>query len=150
MVVVVNPAPGDDRELSKLDREECVHLLRTMRVGRIAVAKRHESPLVVPVNYVMDGDVVVFRTDPGLKLDLLRRDPVSFQVDYIDLNAHTGWSVLVAGWAHEATEWEVGHLELEPWGPGEKPHWVRIEPDRITGRRLTRDFSAFVSARSYL
>ena len=27
---------------------------------------------------------------------------------------------------------------VEPWAGGEKAHWMRLFPDRITGRRLTR------------
>jgi hypothetical protein len=27
---------------------------------------------------------------------------------------------------------------LEPWVPGEKAHWVAIEAESITGRRLSR------------
>ena len=59
--------------------------------------------LVLPVNYVLDGDVIVFRSDPGEKLDAIDGHPASFQIDFIDAFHHTGWSVLVRGTAYRAT-----------------------------------------------
>lgn len=120
-----------------LDRAECLRLVRTQVVGRLAMTTPYEAPLVVPVNFVLDGDVVVFRSDPGTKLRLLRAGPISFQVDFIDWQHRTGWSVLARGLAHEATHAEVQHLLLESWVEGDKGHWVRIELADVTGRSLT-------------
>lgn len=92
-------------------------------------------PLVVPVNYTVHGEAIVFRTDPGTKLDLLREEPVSFQVDLIDPFHRTGWSVLVQGVADVATHLEID-IELESWAGGDKRHWVRVTPAAITGRRI--------------
>jgi uncharacterized protein len=119
-----------------IPRDECLSLLAAMAVGRFAVASPGAPPLVVPVNYVLDGDVVVFRSDAGEKVLLLRGSPASFQIDQIDPSRRTGWSVLVQGAAYEATPREVEHLHIEPWAPGEKSHWVRIVPASITGRRI--------------
>ena len=91
---------------------------------------------MVPVNYLVDGDAIVFRSDPGEKLDRLHEQPASFQIDFIDPFHHTGWSVLVRGTAYRATATEVDHLDIESWAGGEKPHWVRVVPHEITGRRL--------------
>jgi uncharacterized protein len=122
--------------LEELARGECLDLLRAFTVGRIAIASNSGSVLVVPVNYLVDGEVIVFRSDPGEKLDLLRGAAASFQIDFIDPIHHTGWSVLVQGTAHRAAAEEVEHLDIESWAAGEKPHWVRVVPDTITGRRL--------------
>lgn len=130
---------NDDRTDSVLEdipREECLRLLAMFSVGRLAVATPEASPLVVPVNFVLDRDVVVFRSDAGEKIFQLRGNRVSFQIDQIDPSSRTGWSVLVQGVAYEATPAEVEHLRLEPWAPGDKAHWVRILPDAITGRRI--------------
>ena len=131
-------AEGDARDarLEELDADECRGLLATQAVGRLAVVVRDGWPLVVPVNYVLDGDVIVFRSDLDDKLRALRRNPVSFEIDEIDPVTRTGWSVLVKGTAHEATTAEVQHLFLQPWAPGERAHWVRLVPARITGRRI--------------
>lgn len=48
----------DFRALEELDRVECLRLLATQSVGRIAVARPRAAPLVVPVNYVLSGDTV--------------------------------------------------------------------------------------------
>lgn len=119
-----------------MTREECLDLLRVNDVGRLAVSVPDDGPLVVPVNYVVDGEAVVFRSDPGTKVAASRVGPVSFQLDHIDHSSRTGWSVLVRGVAYEATHWETDHLDLQPWLPGDKAHWVRILPTSITGRRI--------------
>ena len=124
--------------LEELSRDECVHLLRKHRVGRFAVAVAGMAPIVVPVNYLLDGDVVIFRSGAGTKLTALRGAPVSFEIDEIDEYRGEGWSVLVQGRAYEATRWETAHLDLPTWAPGQKDHWVRIAPDAVTGRCITR------------
>jgi nitroimidazol reductase NimA-like FMN-containing flavoprotein (pyridoxamine 5'-phosphate oxidase superfamily) len=121
-------------ELEPLSKAECLELLATASVGRVAVALPGGPPLVLPVNYALDGEVVVFRSDPGSKLDALREHPASFQVDRIDPFHRTGWSVLVQGFAYETSPADV---EVEPWDAGPKAHWVRIYAGGITGRRLT-------------
>jgi uncharacterized protein len=128
---------ANERTMEEVATDECLELLRSHCVGRIAlVADDEEAPHVVPVNYVMDGQAIVFRTGPGTKARRLHSRPVSFEVDVIDLVHRAGWSVLVHGMAHEATTWEIAHLDIEPWGPGPKHRWVRIEPTAITGRRI--------------
>ena len=126
----------DGPALVELSRDECLALLAEHHVGRLAVSGTGEAPLVVPVNYLLDADVVVFRSATGSKLAAVRGSPVSFQLDQIDPVHHTGWSVLLRGRAYEATRWETDHLDLETWVPGDKGHWVRIVPDSITGRLI--------------
>jgi nitroimidazol reductase NimA-like FMN-containing flavoprotein (pyridoxamine 5'-phosphate oxidase superfamily) len=126
----------DEATLDELEHDECITLVRSMSIGRLAVAVDERGPLVVPVNYVLDGEVVVFRSGPGSKLYALRDTPVSFQVDSIDPFHRTGWSVLIRGVAHEVTEKEVEHLDVEPWGPGAKRHWIRLLPTSVTGRNI--------------
>lgn len=143
-------AGGDQgTALDELPRDECLQLLGARSVGRLAVALPDSSPLVVPVNFLLDDDIVVFRSDVGTKLSALRQQPVSFQIDEIDPFHRTGWSVLVQGVAYEATPAEVEHLFVEPWAPGEKTQWVRIVPASITGRRI-RLAELPVDTRGYL
>src|SRR5262245_35250749 len=104
--------------LEEIARDECLVLLRTFTVGRVAIVGASGSVLVVPVNYVMDGEAIVFRSDPGEKLDRVHGLPASFQIDFIDPIHHTGWSVLVQGVAHYARATDVEHLDVEPWSPG--------------------------------
>ena len=126
----------EESVLEELSREECLKLVGQRRVGRLAVSVPGASPLVVPVNYVLDGEAIVFRSAPGSKLRSLRGSPVSFQVDEVDSIRCTGWSVLIRGRAYETTRWETDHVDLETWAPGDKTHWVRILPDAISGRQI--------------
>ena len=129
------PAPtGPDAvTLEAISREECIELLASVSVGRVAVAVPGSPPLVVPVNYAIDGDVIVFRSDPGSKFDVLREHPASFQVDSIDPFHRTGWSVLIQGFAYETSP---ADMTIEVWDAGPKEHWVRIYPGAISGRRI--------------
>jgi nitroimidazol reductase NimA-like FMN-containing flavoprotein (pyridoxamine 5'-phosphate oxidase superfamily) len=122
--------------------DECWRLLGTKAIGRVGVVIA-DRPIVLPVNYVLDGEAVVFRTDPGTKLDAaVRGQFVAFEVDDADLVYHTGWSVLVTGVAEEITGSDAlaraKALPLEPWAAGPKAHHVRITPVTISGRRIDR------------
>jgi hypothetical protein len=52
----------------------------------------------------------------------------------------TGWSVLVKGRAVEVDDADevraVARLPLRHWSVGHKPHWVRVLPAEVTGRRI--------------
>jgi nitroimidazol reductase NimA-like FMN-containing flavoprotein (pyridoxamine 5'-phosphate oxidase superfamily) len=122
--------------MGELDREECLVLLRWEIVGRLAVAAPGEAPTVVPVNFAVDEDTVVFLTSEGEKLSLLAQQPVSLQVDRFDWYRRIGWSVLVRGDAREIDAAEIERLDILPWAPGDKTHAIRIVPTSITGRRL--------------
>jgi nitroimidazol reductase NimA-like FMN-containing flavoprotein (pyridoxamine 5'-phosphate oxidase superfamily) len=116
-------------------------LLARHQIGRIAVVDHH-GPMMVPVNYVLDRHMVVFRTDEGTKLDAAcRGSRVAFEIDEIDSATRTGWSVLVRGEAVEVTDVaELGRLRdlmLQPWAPGAKARYVRILPAVVTGRRIS-------------
>jgi nitroimidazol reductase NimA-like FMN-containing flavoprotein (pyridoxamine 5'-phosphate oxidase superfamily) len=137
---------GTPSSMEHISREECLALISALSVGRLAVALPHRAPLVVPVNYVVYDGAVLFRTDPGSKLEALHDHPVSFQVDQIDQLRHTGWSVLLRGFAHEVSP---AALPLEPWVGGSKEHWVRVQVEEVSGRRiLERD--VLFDARGYL
>jgi nitroimidazol reductase NimA-like FMN-containing flavoprotein (pyridoxamine 5'-phosphate oxidase superfamily) len=125
-----------------LDRSLCLELLRGDEIGRLAVLSG-VGPVIFPVNYAMDGDAVVFRTDSGSKLDLGPRAPACFEIDGLDRETRTGWSVVVVGRLEEATPYDGAVLErlqqlpINPWAGGHKEHWVRLVPSRITGRRVS-------------
>jgi len=139
---------GATASFEVIDREECLRLVGTLSIGRLAVSIAGDAPLVVPINFVLDGDAVVFRTDPGSKLHALNGDPLdaaqisthanaSFQVDLIDPLHHTGWSVLIRGLAYETARPQAADQLIESWAPGDKDHWVRLVPSAISGRRIS-------------
>ena len=123
--------------LEELTHAECLALLAQGGVGRIAVASPLGPPEVAPVNFILDGDAVVFRSDSGTKLLLLQRGVGTFEIDGADLEHGTGWSVVVKGRAYEPSHWETDHLRLTTFAAGPKRHWVRLVPSSVTGRRIT-------------
>lgn len=147
--------PGTESEgpvMEELNREDCLRLLATQSVGRVAVAEPGWAPHVVPVNYVLLRDSIVFRCDRGTKLRLLVTEPVSVEVDVVDSFHRTGWSVLVQGLAYQASNWEieVEDLHLEPFAPGRKDNWVRLVPHSITGRWIHLPAPSPFDPRGYL
>jgi nitroimidazol reductase NimA-like FMN-containing flavoprotein (pyridoxamine 5'-phosphate oxidase superfamily) len=126
--------------LEHLTQRRCWELLAATPVGRLGYAGP-QGPEILPVNYAVDGDSIVFRTDQGTKLHALGRDAaVCFEIDAIDPGASTGWSVLVKGRAHHvgatAEIIRLRELDLRYWSIGEKPHWIRILPTEVSGRRI--------------
>jgi nitroimidazol reductase NimA-like FMN-containing flavoprotein (pyridoxamine 5'-phosphate oxidase superfamily) len=126
--------------LEVLELQECHELLRRRQVGRLAVVDG-AHPLVFPVNYTFADGVILFRTDTGTKLTRALRAPVAFEIDDVDEATQTGWSVLVTGRAEVISDYdaprvtELRRLPLHPWA-GEKTNWVRIVPERVSGRRI--------------
>ena len=125
--------------LETLDRGECLQLLATQRVGRLAVAEPGRGPHVVPVNYTMLRDSVILRSAPGTKLTRLVTEPVTFEVDCVDSFLRMGWSVVIEGLAYEASDWEIEAegIHLAPFVDRQNSRWVRLVPRSITGRRVT-------------
>ena len=128
--------------LQELSDHDCWALLAEQGVGRLAVARGQESPLVVPVNYVVVERTIRFRTGFGALMPTIVATPVSFQVDDIEPSTRTGWCVLVDGRAHEVSGRDPGRNAPEPWVVGEKPYLIELAVRRITGRRVVQDTSA--------
>lgn len=114
-------------------------LLRESVVGRLAVIV-DGRPEIFPVNHLVDRESVVFRTAAGTKLSGTAGHWVAFEVDGYDLSTASAWSVVVKGEAQQVNRLydvlEVIELPLFPWHSAPKPHFIRIEPDSITGRRF--------------
>ena len=131
----IDPRTG----LEELDRDECLELIASAPLGRLGVVVAGK-PLIFPVNFTLDGNAIVLRTNAGTKLYGARNAPVVFECDGIDLGYHTGWSVLVHGDVEEVRNpIDVARLErlpLGPWVPGPKPTWLRLRTNFVTGRRI--------------
>ena len=95
--------PVDEITIEELSEDECLALLGAHSVGRLAVV-RDKQPLIFPVNYVLEGRTVAFRTDPGTKLTWATLGRVAFEIDSTDPLRLEGWSVLVQGIGTEITE----------------------------------------------
>jgi len=115
-------------------------LLTTVPVGRVGVSM-DALPLILPVNFVVVEDWIVFRTVPGTKLDAaVTRSVVAFQADGYALDGSWGWSVLAQGYAHEVTdEAKLGRItamKTWPFQHGEANHVVAIIATTISGRQF--------------
>jgi nitroimidazol reductase NimA-like FMN-containing flavoprotein (pyridoxamine 5'-phosphate oxidase superfamily) len=139
---VGSPLPDEPTsELLVLPREECLSLLASHSFGRLAVAM--DSPVIRPVNYVFDdrSQSVAFRTADGSKFHaMLINGNAAFEIDGIDADARTGWSVIIVGMTEEVTSpselRRLDQLALETWTPGPKAHWMRIRAWTVSGRRI--------------
>ena len=137
-------AAGDSRDptMQVIPTDECYRLLATHELGRLGVVAEH-YPLIIPVNYGLDGTTIVIRTHPGTTLSAAAHANVTFEVDEIDRRSRTGWSVLVRGLAEEVGDEHRADLvarthagDVEPWAPGEHGNWLRLIPHEISGRRI--------------
>jgi nitroimidazol reductase NimA-like FMN-containing flavoprotein (pyridoxamine 5'-phosphate oxidase superfamily) len=120
--------------------EECWRLVHEAEVGRLAVSIA-DHPDVFPVNHIVDGTAVLFRSQAGTKLAAaVCGRAVAFEVDGYDSWTGDAWSVVVKGRAEEVRHLDdlerAESLPLFPWNAFPKPFWVRIVPDAVTGRRF--------------
>lgn len=66
-----------------VSRKECLALLADEEIGRLGVVDGYR-PVILPVNYALAGEAIVFRTAPGTKVGAGRGAPVCFEVDRFD------------------------------------------------------------------
>ncbi|MEU6577565.1 pyridoxamine 5'-phosphate oxidase family protein [Streptomyces sp. NPDC046805] len=129
-------------QLHDLSPDECRALLSTHGVGRVAVSASDGRPAVVPVNYDVVDDAIVFRTAPDSVAAAAAETEVAFEVDHLDEALSQGWSVLAVGPANVVTDPDAvrrlaQHAYTTPWAGGEREMWVSIRPTSLTGRRIT-------------
>jgi nitroimidazol reductase NimA-like FMN-containing flavoprotein (pyridoxamine 5'-phosphate oxidase superfamily) len=121
-----------------IDPDECRRLLAQDVIGRVAVVIG-ATPMILPVNYVLDGEDIVIRTMPGSRLDV-GQGHASFEVDSFDRETQSGWSVLVTGhleeviWYNTEDMERVQSLPVQPWASGERNLWLRLRPGFVAGR----------------
>jgi nitroimidazol reductase NimA-like FMN-containing flavoprotein (pyridoxamine 5'-phosphate oxidase superfamily) len=138
--------------------DECLRLLASVPVGRVGFVADGEV-VVLPVNHVVDGQDVIFRTAHGSKLSAAEGQNVAaFEADYYNEQTHSGWSVLVNGRTEvidaEADIQRLGErlsrLGVYPWVTAVRhPFWIRILPTSVSGRRTAGTMWASHPAGSY-
>ena len=120
-----------------LAEQECWELLRTHELGRLGFHLL-EQVHVVPINYAVDDDTLLFRTAEGSKLlGVVMHGDVVFEIDEFD--ERHAWSVIVRGTARlldEASAHRADNLPLRPWVDDPKYDVVEIVPTEISGRRF--------------
>lgn len=120
--------------------DQCWELLNDAAVGRLALIVDNH-PEIFPVNYVLERRSIVFRTDGGIKLwGAMIAKPAAFEIDGYDPHTEEAWSVVARGDTeviHDVEEKAAADaLNLEPWHPGRKDHYVRLSPRALNGRRF--------------
>ncbi len=130
----------DRTGLEVLTDEECWRLIAGSEVGRLAVSIANQ-PDIFPVNYAVDGESIVIATDAGTKFAAaVLGTAVAFEVDGLDQDRHTGWSIVIHGHGEEIDD--VMHLlaaddlGIQTWARREKARFLRIVPTAVTGRRI--------------
>lgn len=129
-----------DEGLELLSEEQCVELLERGGIGRVGVTIAG-LPVITPVTFVLHDGGVVFRTGEGSKLRAASAGAViAFEVDDYSPETKSGWSVLAVGRSTEMTdEGEIAAMNGSapvPWADGDRVHYVRLEPEMLTGRRI--------------
>jgi hypothetical protein len=133
------PARGaePDAGTRELSDAECWQILGQAGIGHLALRAYPVGVDIMPIDYLITGRLLFFRSGPGTKLkDLVYHPYVAVQVER--LQGERWFSVVLKGSArrlsHDREIEESGILGLSPTQPGEKFNYVRIEPDAITGR----------------
>jgi nitroimidazol reductase NimA-like FMN-containing flavoprotein (pyridoxamine 5'-phosphate oxidase superfamily) len=135
-----------------LEEAQCLRLIAAGGVGRIGYSGRF-GPTILPVNFALHEQTIVFRTGQhspmgeDLRTGIADAEyKVAFEVDEISPATREGWSILIQGSAHHVDSdselAEVRRSGVQPWPGGEKDLFIRIVPDRITGRRIRRTASS--------
>ena len=133
---------SDISDFEVISEHECRQLLAQQCIGRVAFMGAVGYPVVLPVNYFIDGDVIAFRTADGEKFESIPMQRVAFQVDGFDKESRTGWSVLAQGLGQDITEAAGVRYErlrrraFSTWAPGEKSLWLAVDVRQVSGRRV--------------
>jgi len=126
----------------ELLEDVCWRLLSRSSFGRVVFCQDGE-PGALPVNCAVSDHTIVFRTiAQSTFFEFSHGSRIAFEADHTDHIAESGWSVLVRGTLHEVTDAReidlLVDLPIHPWAPGTRDRWMRIVPDNVTGRTISR------------
>jgi len=127
--------------LVELTTDECLSLLSSHSAGRIAL-NTPGGLRILPVNYAMFGDAVVFRTLPyGEIANNAHAAEIAFQIDMLDHDLKRGWSVLAVGVARRVDD--PGDVKMirdewdpEPWAAGLRNLYFKLDWTQLSGRQV--------------
>jgi nitroimidazol reductase NimA-like FMN-containing flavoprotein (pyridoxamine 5'-phosphate oxidase superfamily) len=129
------------QEATELSYADCRSLLAGGELGRVAVSTP-QGPRIIPLNYTLADDSIVFRTTPYSLLGTYARNTtLAFEVDDVDPATHRGWSVVAVGRAKMVVD--VDELSVikaiwdpQPWVGGQRWMYFQLPWRELTGRRL--------------
>lgn len=125
-------AEGPGRVLTE---DECWQKLGAHELGRLAFTIVDEQH-ILPVNYVVDGPCLLFRSAPGSKLfGAALGSQVALEID--EIGASSAWSVVARGIPRilpEDEEYRADVLDLRSWVATPKFLVVEIVVEEVSGR----------------
>jgi nitroimidazol reductase NimA-like FMN-containing flavoprotein (pyridoxamine 5'-phosphate oxidase superfamily) len=126
-------------ELQTLDFKECLPLLRAQAFGRLVFTEQ-ALPAIRLVNYSLYNGQIALRLGRSPWVPRLDRTVVAFEVDDVDKDSHTGWSVVVIGKARLVLDIDELVTLSDPttrsWVPGPRDQVLCVDMEQVTGRRL--------------
>ena len=128
-------------EVRELGYAECRALLMRGVAGRVAVSAP-DGPHIVPLNYSVVDESIVFRTTPFSVLATYGRNAkLAFEVDSFRETRQIGWSVVARGRADVVSDTdELVHIRKvwppEPWADGPRNLYFRLTWQELTGRSV--------------
>jgi hypothetical protein len=128
-------------DVEELGYAKCRGLLGGGVFGRVGLCTP-QGPRILPVNYSVVGEAVIFRTSHhGVIASRDWQSPLAFEVDYVDYETHQGWSVLAVGPGERLEDGEAVDLikrtwDPRPWAGGSRPLYVRLQWTELTGQRV--------------
>lgn len=127
----------DDDVMTQMSTEQAWAFLADQKLGRLAYNLFGDIG-IAPLNHVVTGEQIVFRTAEGNKLlGLATAGEVAYEVDAV--GDGKAWSVVARGNARELEGHEAeaaDELPLKPWLPTLKYHYIAIDVTEISGREF--------------
>lgn len=128
----------DNAPIKVLDRDASFAKLGSVQLGRLVVRRKDDFD-IFPVNFVLDGEDIYFRSAEGSKLfTVALNHDVLFEAD--EVKEDQAWSVVVKGDAQVLTSTsDIQHadsLPLKPWIPTLKYNFVKITARDVSGREF--------------
>ena len=128
--------------LEELTETECLGLLNTATVGRMAFVNA-EGQQLIPVNFIVLDGLIYFRTvHTGILFELASgHDDVAFGADHHEDAFRTGWNVTARGSARRVEDRAtinkvLGNPNLQPWAGGVRSTVIEVRPTSFAGRRV--------------
>jgi nitroimidazol reductase NimA-like FMN-containing flavoprotein (pyridoxamine 5'-phosphate oxidase superfamily) len=127
----------NDNPVHVLHPEECWEFLRGHEFGRLGFHLADEVH-IVPINYAVDDDRLLFLTAEGSKLlGVTMNSDVAFEVD--EIVGERATSIVLRGRARRLEEDEEHRAEnvpLRQWVATEKWNVIEVDVTEISGRRF--------------
>ena len=128
------------KEPMELSARESLDRLSGEVFGRLAIVTP-QGPRIVPLNYAVFGDAIMFRTTPYSEVARFAvGNEAAFEVDQVDHAERSGWSVVAVGAVEELDPEDLMDLRTvwapQPWAGGTRNLYLRLKWRELTGRRL--------------